>query len=327
MMQYPEVLAFLTILIPIGLVVRNRYIRGRADLGIIGGGWRESRLQEAFVVKWFFSSIALIGCIVFGVLSLSGFTTRQYPVIRDPVGQDVVIVMDVSRSMLVEDVAPNRLLRAARMSRGIVETVDRTRFSLVIFKGRGSLLIPLTEDTDALLTGISIIGPDLITAPGTDLQQGIAAAIDALTPAVGTRKVVILFTDGEALTGDMRQAASALEAAGIELYAIGIGTREGGSVPDGRGGSVVDREGRQVVSRLDMDSLKSLVEAVGGKAMNIADSRTQGELIDSLYFPGRGKAMEISYAPVDNYRTFLGIALLFLLIHVGVRTIRRRGAF
>ena len=185
-------------------------------------------------------------------------------------GVDVVLLVDVSRSMDAADVPPSRLARARRIARELLARLEPgDRAALAAFAGQGVLLTPLTSDLDALGELAGALDGDLLADRASDLEAGARATLAAFEAASERPRVVVVLSDGEDPSGGGDEAASALARAGVRLVAIGLGSEEGAGVPDAWRGlgsthTLRDQRGRPVVSRRDLGRLARWAEASGG---------------------------------------------------------------
>lgn len=185
-------------------------------------------------------------------------------------GIDVMVVLDVSRSMLAEDVAPNRLERAKAYVEDLVASLAGDRIGLVTFAGRPRLEVPLTVDYSSILTEMSFIEPRSGGAGGSRLGEALAAARDAFTDDDASHKAIVLLTDGEDHGGNARALVNAWAAdAAVPVFALGLGDADAGAripIPsNGRGPTrYVTYEGEQVWSRMDPDLLTDIAVTTGG---------------------------------------------------------------
>ena len=200
-MTYPEVLWLLVLFVPLLFLSHRRYLTGRRDVTAAGGSWRASLLKDIFVVKWFFSTLGLVLFLAAVTLALAGLPGKNRRVPFRPLGQDVVFVLDVSRSMTAADESPSRLGRAVSIIHGISEGLGEGRFGLVVFRGMGVKLFPLSEDRGGLFSLLGAVDPDVLSAPGTNIADGLETALGTFVEGSQTEQSIILFTDGEGLSG------------------------------------------------------------------------------------------------------------------------------
>lgn len=234
-------------------------------------------------------------------------------------GVDIVLLADVSPSMLVEDVKPNRLERAKREIHDFLKVVQGDRVGLVAFSGAAYVQCPLTLDYAALEMFLQALSPELISTVGTDLGAAIETGLSAFDPKVETDKVMILITDGEDNEGRGREAARKAAEKGVKLFVFGVGEAGGGPVPGGgQGGFKKDERGGMVLSRMDEESLREIATDTGGTYVR----SVAGDLdLDALYFDGirsstTAQTLKSGKIRIEEERFFLFLvpAFLFLLI-------------
>jgi Ca-activated chloride channel family protein len=183
-------------------------------------------------------------------------------------GVDVLLAVDCSKSMLTQDVLPNRLERAKLAISDLAAKLPGDRLGLIAFAGDAFLQCPLTLDHDAFLDALRDLDTDTIPKLGTDIATAIDEASDALRSQPNNQKFVILVSDGEDLEG--RALASARKAAenGVKIYTVGVGTPEGDRIPERGEGAYLsyhhDLNGQEVVSRLDENTLRQIADITGG---------------------------------------------------------------
>ncbi|MCB9898349.1 MAG: VWA domain-containing protein [Planctomycetes bacterium] len=184
-------------------------------------------------------------------------------------GVDVVLCLDVSRSMLAQDSVPSRLERAKAELAGLARHVDGDRLALVAFAGDARLLVPLTEDGASFAALLDEADPLAVGRGGTDLGAALETALDALQSATGDARAIVLLTDGEDLAGHGREVAAACRAHGVTVHCVGFGSERGSKIAlddAGPGDAFLrDRAGRDVVSSRDASGLRALASAGGGE--------------------------------------------------------------
>ena len=235
-------------------------------------------------------------------------------------GVDVVILIDVSPSMLVEDISPNRLERARREILDFIKVVQGDRVGLVAFAGGAFIQCPLTLDYAALEMFLSALQPDLIPVPGTDLGTAIETGMSAFDEKSATDRVIMLITDGEDNENQGIAAARRAAAKGIKIFVFGIGDIGGGPIPelDGSGGFKKDNQGKLILSRLEEAGLQDIASLTGGTYVR----SVAGDLdLDRLYFDGiksRTVAQELKSGKIKVYEErfplFVLAAFMLLLI-------------
>lgn len=241
-------------------------------------------------------------------------------------GMDVVLCLDVSRSMLARDVAPDRLRRAQAEIAALAAFARGDRLGLVLFAGEPRLLVPRTQDGASLAEMAALAGPWDVTRGGTDLPAALEAARVALQGRGGPGAIVVL-SDGEDLGGrDAAAVIGALQSEGIAVHALGLGTRRGAKIPDG-GAFVTDREGREVVSVLDPRTLARIADATGGTYRSAREGGLLDLYRDAILPAGRDvQARDARRGLGDAPAMLLALGLLVLLLDLAWRApaVRRR---
>jgi Ca-activated chloride channel family protein len=183
-------------------------------------------------------------------------------------GRDVILAIDVSRSMLATDTAPTRLGRAKLISQDLLDLLRGDRVGLIAFAGSAFLQAPLTMDKGAVLTSIRDLDSNTIPKGGTDIASAVRMAIAAFGKGEGATRALVLMTDGEDLEESALDAAKQAEAAGIRIFTIGFGSAAGSLIPirtdEGRNDFVRDENGNPVNSKLDVSRLTEIAQTTGG---------------------------------------------------------------
>lgn len=184
-------------------------------------------------------------------------------------GVDLVVAVDVSKSMMAEDLAPNRLSKATHALSSLLDKMRGDRVAILPFAGQAFVLCPLTLDYGAAKLYLSILDTESIPTPGTNITEAIEKAIEAYETVNRKHKVLLLLTDGENLQGDVLKAAEKASAEGVVIYTIGIGSPEGVPIPErdaeGNLSYIKDKTGQVVLSRLDETSLEKIAKTTGGQ--------------------------------------------------------------
>ena len=181
-------------------------------------------------------------------------------------GVDVIVALDVSTSMLAEDIKPNRLERAKRKISDLLDMMDGDRVGLVAFAGTSFVQCPLTLDYGAARIFLSAIDTQLIPVQGTALGEAIESSVKAFRTREKKSKALILITDGEDQTGKALSAAKSAGKQGVKVYTIGIGGEIGAPIPDSsnNGGFRKNQNGEVIVSKLDEKTLQQIALETGG---------------------------------------------------------------
>ncbi|MBN2510166.1 MAG: VWA domain-containing protein [Spirochaetales bacterium] len=259
-----SLLALFILLAPLLLFLWRHYRKGLHDFRLLIGPWRFEQMKDAYIFRWFFSSLLLVIYFSAMIMALSDIRFSANPVAEDVSGRDVVFCVDVSRSMNAQDTGVSRMDLAREAITGIIESGHSMRFGLVVFKGTASVFVPVTEDLYTLIDSLSYLGPGLLSSTGTNIRAGVDTAVSAFPSMQESRRQLILFTDGEALEGSMDGVGMLLKERRIEFTAVGVGTINGATIPAGADAVVTGPDGQAVVSRLDDRSLRAAAAAAGG---------------------------------------------------------------
>ena len=183
-------------------------------------------------------------------------------------GVDVFVLLDVSKSMLTEDVRPNRLTQAKYAVQDLLEKLRGDRIGLIAFAGTAFVQCPLTVDYEAFRLTLKDADPHSIPRGGTAIGPAIRTALKAFDASEGRDRAIVLITDGEQTEGDAVAAADEAAREGVKIFAIGVGTTEGDLIPIREEGKPMEflknRDGEVVKSRLDEGTLKQLALKTGG---------------------------------------------------------------
>src|SRR5947207_9469956 len=234
-------------------------------------------------------------------------------------GLDLLIAVDTSRSMLSNDVQPNRLERVKLAAHDLINELQGDRIGLIAFAGRAFLQAPLTVDYDAAIESVNGLDTKTIPEGGTNISAAISLATQSFgKSAVGNRALVI-FTDGEELSGDAVKNAKTAADAGVRIFTIGVGTPSGSLIPisgeDGETTFVKDSAGQVVKSKLDEKRLREAAQATGGFYLHLENGpRTMQQLFtEGLAKMNAGEIdVRLSRRPIERYEWSLGAAVLVL---------------
>ncbi|BHH85667.1 VWA domain-containing protein [Desulforhopalus sp. 52FAK] len=234
-------------------------------------------------------------------------------------GIDLLFALDTSKSMLAEDIKPNRLKRAHFAILDFVQRLEGDRVGLLPFAGSSFLMCPLTMDYEAFEQSLAAVTTDIIPRGGTNLAGVIEAASKILTNGAN-HKILIILTDGENLEGDALAMAEKYAQEGLTIYTVGVGTSGGELIPvPGGKGFVKDSAGKYVTSRLDESTLTKLAELTGGVYAPLGNS---GQGLETIYqqklslIPKEELSERRHKLPIDRFEWPLAAALLFLVIEL-----------
>jgi Ca-activated chloride channel homolog len=239
----------------------------------------------------------------------------------DQKGLQVMVALDVSQSMLAQDIKPTRLDRAKLEVRDLARQLNGDEIGIAPFSGAAFVQVPLTSDYATALTYLRNADPSLISRPGTVIGDAIRTATAAFDPRLASQKVLVVMTDGEDVESDPLAAAKEAADKGVMIYTIGFGTPEGEVVPEtDQSGRVLgvkrDAQGNPIISRMDQATLQKIAETGGGKHYRAtADGSELTSLLAEI--GGLQKAQLQSRQTVrliERYQIFLALAFSALVL-------------
>jgi len=280
--------------------------------------------------RWIKAGLMLWG-LLFVAIAISGprygFKWQEI----EQKGVDIIIALDCSRSMMASDIQPTRLDRAKREVYDLLGMLEGDRIGLVAFAGTAFLQCPLTLDYGAFHLFLGALSPDFLPVGGTDIAGALNSAFSGFDEKENTEKAVILITDGESTGGDPVKAAEAAQKAGIRLFCIGVGKKEGVPVPDSRGGFKKDASGKIILTKLDEATLKKLAVMTNGSYVRsmagdmdldvIYTDDIRGKMEMATLFSGKKQIWE------DRYQWFLALAIVALMAELFLPSVRKGSVF
>ena len=252
-------------------------------------------------------------------LAVAALARPQYGRIDEPVfdqSREIILAVDLSRSMLAPDVKPSRLERAKLLIQSLLERLAGERIGLVVFSGTAFLQSPLSADYEILREFLPNLGPDYLPEGGTNYTALVQTALSAFKQSGSADRFLIILSDGEATDDTWKSTAEELKKKNIRVIALGIGTAAGAMIPDGPNGFVKDDRGAVVLSKLEPNTLRELADMTGGVYRDASTWVDLASLIQSTVEAGqKGEFLEKnSIRLVERYQWPLAAALLCLIL-------------
>ena len=230
-------------------------------------------------------------------------------------GIETIIAMDVSNSMLAEDVAPSRLDRSKMMVENLVDHFTNDKIGLIVFAGDAFIQLPITSDYVSAKMFLSSISPDMIATQGTDIAAAINMASNSFTQQQGVGKAIIIITDGEDHEGGALEAAKEAKAKGMRVYVLGVGSPNGAPIPTGDGEYMKDNTGQTVMTGLNEQMCRELAQAGGGAYIHVENNSNAQQQLDTELDKLAKKEIDATiYSDYDEQFQAVGIIVLLLLI-------------
>ncbi len=232
---------------------------------------------------------------------------------------DVIIAIDISSSMLADDVKPSRLERTKLFADRMIDRLKGERIGLVLFAHDAYVQVPMTTDYAALKLFLTSADPQLAATQGTNLAEAIKTCVNTFPKTDKRPGSIILITDGENHEEGDLEAARTAKAEGYKVYVVGVGTEQGARIPEvfqGRNMYKRDETGELVMTRLSKETVVALADAGGGKSFLIGEGQRVYDVIESdIENMEKTESEQLSFAEyVSYYQYFLGICILLLML-------------
>lgn len=229
-------------------------------------------------IKFWLSLVALALIVV--VLARPQFGSKKETVKRQ--GIEVVIALDISNSMMAQDIAPNRLEKAKKIISRLIDKFENDKVGLIVFAGDAFVQLPITNDFISAKMFLETITPALISRQGTDIGGAISLAMKSFTPKEGIGKAIIVITDGENHEGGAEEAARLAAEKGMNVYLLGVGSLDGAPIPvEGTKDYRRDKEGNVVVTKLNEGMAQTIAQAGNGAYIRVDNTNNAQKLLES----------------------------------------------
>tara|TARA_R110000751_G_scaffold39719_17_gene94666 strand:+ start:28838 stop:29869 length:1032 start_codon:yes stop_codon:yes gene_type:complete len=302
----------------------------------IGLSYWRYRAQKKYATKqmldhlipdrsWFKPILKLVTVcvgIAFLVLALVNLKAGEKTETVNREGVDIVFAVDVSKSMLAEDIAPNRLEKSQRLVTEIINNLASDRIGLIAYAGSAVPQLPITTDYGSAKMFLQSLNTELISSQGTAINEAIQLAESYYSDETEAAKILVIISDGEDHEGESVAVAEAAAEKGIRIFTIGVGTEKGTTIPIKRNGIVrefkKDRDGKTVITKLKAETLKEISEAGNGSYIDgtvtatvIEELKAELAGIDKVAFESQ------QYADFESqFQWFLGFGLFFLILEI-----------
>lgn len=264
----------------------------------------------------FWLAIAALACFIIA-LARPQYGTKIET--RERQGIEAIVCLDVSNSMMAQDVKPNRLDKAKMMLSNMVDGMKDDKVGLVVFAGQSFTQLPITSDYVSAKMFLETISPQMIAVQGTDVAAAINLAMRSFTQQENVSRAIFLITDGEDNEGGAVEAAKEAASRGVRVYILGIGDPAGAPIPmPGSNQYITDEEGNVVVSKLNEDMCREIAQAGNGSYIYVDNSSSaQEKLSEQVDRLAKAKMESQIYSEFDEqYQGFIILGLIFLLMDI-----------
>lgn len=326
-MKYVDILIYSCVIIPVFLFIYT--IKWKKDvINKIGSPLVIRSLislysPHRFLIKFLFIFLGL--CLLAYVLVNFGKLQVGTDVMTE--GTNIIVAIDVSNSMLCTDVKPSRFEKAKSLAGRLIEQGSNYSFGVIAFAGKAILEMPLTTDTAEAKSIVKDMGVDYFPVSGTSLKSVLQLGDVSLSIPEKKQKVIILISDGEDHDSAAVQAAKVLVSHGVIVYAIGVGTKEGGSITFGNTtNQLKDVNGNLIITKLNESLLKNVAEAANGQYYLLEN---QNVVVNNIYqdISRRGSAFKNENQKANRqniYLCLLNVALMLLVAEVFISEIKNK---
>ncbi len=237
-------------------------------------------------------------------------------------GVDIVFAVDVSKSMLAEDIAPNRIEKSKQLVTQIINSLGSDRVGIIAYAGKAFPQLPITTDYAASKMFLQNMNTDMMTSQGTAIREAIELAKTYYDDKEQTNRILVIISDGEDHEGDAAEIAEEANDQGIRIFTIGVGNENGGPIPIKRNGVILnykkDRNGETVITKLNEDTLREIAQEANGVYINGSSTSEVVDTIKDLLDKMDKKEFESKQIAdfKDQFQWFLGFGILFLFIDI-----------
>ena len=293
-------------------------------------GWRKRRaklrrLGDPELLKQLMPDISKYRPTVKFVLMLAALALLIVMVARPQMGSKVshdkrngietMICLDISNSMLAEDVAPSRLDKSKMLIENLVDNFSNDKIGLIVFAGDAFVQLPITSDYVSAKMFLQNISPSMIQTQGTNIAQAISLASKSFTQQENIGRAIIVITDGENHEVGAQDAALMANKKGINVFILGIGNAKGAPIPMGNGSYLTDNAGNTVMTALNEQMCRELAQAGKGQYIHVDNtSDVEKALNDDLAKLQKGDMTSVIYSAYDEQFQAVGILIILLLL-------------
>jgi len=237
-------------------------------------------------------------------------------------GVDIVFALDVSKSMLAEDIAPNRLEKSKQIISRIIDKLGSDRVGIIIYAGNAYPLLPITTDHGAAKMFLQNAGPDMVSSQGTAINEALELSKTFFDDDTQTNRFLFIISDGEDHEENSDKIAKEIVDIGIRTFTIGVGSNKGGPIPIKSNGKFVgykkDNKDEVVITKLNVNTLKDIAESGEGKYIYGNKTSKTIEYVEELLLKADKKEFESKQFSdyKDQFQWFVGIGLLLLVLDV-----------
>lgn len=316
---FPVRLYLLLLNIPVAVLLVISSVMGWKNIKKLQNSKRINETVSSYMIREFVLNILIVLCFSSLIISFSEPYWGMRPEVELTGNTDAVLAIDVSKSMLAKDVEKSRLDAAKEIALSLINSMPEVRWGLVAFKGRGSIIYPVSQDRIGIEQAIKNLSPSLFRSSGTNIANGLTAALDNFPLQSDRKKIIILFSDGEALSGDYSMSLVRALGMGVTIYSVGLGTEDGSVIENADGTLVKNRAGEVVITRFDPSVLMHISNASGGKFIKLNSEKDISSIVMRIASENDVSDKNIRLVPAKRYYIFSMMSLVFMMLYIFVR--------
>ena len=298
-----------------GCYIRKRNIRRYGDPELVKQLIPSHSILRSGIVFWI--SLIAVAMIILA-LAQPRYGKGKRTIITK--GVEMVVALDISNSMLADDLYPNRLEKAKRLIKRLAGELKGNKIALVLFAGKSYVQLPITDDFISTEMFIDNVSTNLIETQGTDIASAINMASMSFTPNDKIGKAIVVITDGENHEGGAEEAALRAAESGKKVFILGIGTIKGGRIPLEEGDFLRDREGQVVITKLNEEMAMNIAKAGDGMYLQVDDTNdAQRILSDQLSKMNQDETRTDVYSGYEELFIYpASLAFILLLLDIAL---------
>lgn len=292
-------------------IAKRKSVEKLGTLSLVKKMMPELSLKRSYLKFWI--TMVAIG---FGIIVLARpqFGTKVEKV--DKKGIELVIAIDVSNSMMAEDISPSRLVKAKQILTRIIDERKNDKVAIVVFAGEAFIQLPLTPDNQSAKLFLETINPSLVPVQGTAIGSAIDMSMSCFSNDADIDKAIVLITDGEGHEGNAEEAAARAASKGVHVNVVGIGTAEGAMIPEAENSRDIkrDTQGQPVITKLNEEMCRQIAKAGEGLYAHADNSNSALKSLQAELDKLQKKEIDgIAYSEYDEKYQIFAWALLVLL--------------
>ena len=314
--EKPAYLALLILLVVLAVLFIGSNIKRRRNLRAYGDPSLLQALmpdvsEARFNLKFWLTFAALFLLVI--VAARPQFGSKKETIKRQ--GIEAVIALDISNSMMAQDVAPSRLEKSKKIISKLVDEMQDDKIGLIVFAGDAFIQLPITSDFISAKMFLETISPELIATQGTDIKAAIDMATRSFTQREEVGRAIIIITDGENHEGGAEEAAKAAVEKGMQVYVLGVGTPEGSPIPADKANDYrKDKDGNVIVTKLNEQMCQEIAKAGGGAYIRVDNTNAAQKIlqkeIDKL---AKADQETVVYSAFDEQFQIIALIAFILL--------------